>query len=567
VIAKSEKQKAFPFWMPGVRRLFSYQREWLRGDLLSGVTVAAYLIPQCMAYGELAGVKSVVGLWAILPPMLIYSFFGSSPQLSVGPESTTAVMTAAAIAPLVATNGSNYASLASLLALVMGIVCLIGYLARLGFLANLLSKPILIGYMAGVAAIMIGGQLGKISGISIEANMVFKQGSEFLAKLGQIHQPTFILAILVVTFLFIIQSRFPNAPGPLLAVLLATGAVALFHLDRQGVAVVGEIPAGLPQFALPRLSVQDLLTLVASAIGIAIVGYSDNVLTARAFAHRNHYKIDANQELLALGVSNLGNGLMQGFPISSSGSRTAIGDSLGSKTQLFSLIALLVVVFVLLFLRPLLALFPKAALGAIVIYAATKLIEVKEFIRLYQFRHSEFALALITTVGVLITDILVGVVVAIGLSMIELLARITRPHDAVLGKALGLPGLHDIDDWEDTKTIPGLVIYRYDAPLFFANVENFKQRALEAIEAEKTPVEWFMLNTEAIAEIDITAADMLEELRSELAARNITFTMTRVKQDLYKQLVKSGLLERIGAKNIYLTLHTGIEAFEARHIH
>jgi MFS superfamily sulfate permease-like transporter len=232
---------------------------------------------------------------------------------------------------------------------------------------------------------------------------------------------------------------------------------------------------------------------------------------------------------------------------------------------LFSVVALAVVVLVLLFLRPLLVLFPKAALGAIVIYAATKLIEIPEFIRLRRFRQSEFALALITTVGVLMTDILVGVAVAVGLSMIELFARITRPHDAVLGKAPGLPGLHDIEDWEGTKTIPGLVIYRYDAPLFFANVENFKRRALEAIEAEKTPVEWFVLNAEAIAEIDITAADMLEELHGELAARGITLAMAQVKQDLYAQLELSGLLEKIGAGHIYLTLDTAIVGFETRH--
>ncbi len=564
MIAKPKPHQSTLLWMPGLRRLLSYQPGWLRGDILSGITVAAYLIPQCMAYGELAGVRSIVGLWAILPPMLIYTIFGSSPQLSVGPESTTAVMTAAAIAPLVAADGSNYAPLASLLALVMGIVCLIGYIARLGFLANLLSKPILIGYMAGVAAIMITGQLGKISGISIESHTVFGQVSEFLRHIPQIHQPTLILAALVLVFLFTVQRRFPNAPGPLLAVLLATGAVALFHLDGQGVAVVGEIPAGLPQFVLPQLSLQQLLPLVASAIGIAIVGYSDNVLTARAFANRNRYTIDANQELLALGVANLGNGFMQGFPISSSGSRTAIGDSLGSKTQLFSLVALVVVVLVLLFLRPILALFPKAALGAIVIYAATKLIDIPEFVKLRRFRQSEFALALITTVGVLITDILVGVAIAVGLSMIELFARISRPHDAVLGEAPGLPGLHDIEDWEDTKTVPGLVIYRYDAPLFFANVENFKRRALEAIEAETTAVEWFVLNAEAIAEIDITAVDMLEELRSELATRGITFAIARVKQDLYAQLERSGLLERVGAERIYLTLHTAIAGFESR---
>ncbi len=553
--------------IPGLKSLLSYQRAWLRGDMLAGVTVAAYLIPQCMAYGELAGVQPVVGLWAILPPMIIYALLGSSPQLSIGPESTTAVMTAAAIAPLVASNGGNYASLASLLALMVGIVYIIGYIARLGFLANLLSKPILIGYMAGVAVIMITGQLGKISGIATEANTVFGEVGEFFSKLDQIHQPTLILGAVVLAFLFIIQRRFPTAPGPLLAVLLATASVALFHLDRQGVAVVGEIPAGLPHLTLPKVSTQDLSTLVASAIGIAIVGYSDNILTARAFATRNHYKIDANQELLALGSSNLGNGLMQGFPISSSGSRTALADSLGSKSQVFSLVALVVVILVLLFLRPLLAQFPKAALGAIVVYAATKLIEIPEFLRLKQFRRSELFLALTTTVGVLLTDILVGVGIAVGLSVIDLFARVARPHDAILGEVPGLPGLHDIEDWEGAKTIPGLVIYRYDAPLCFANVENFQRRALDAIEAETTPVEWFLLNTEAIAEVDITAIDTLTELHSELAARGITFAMTRVKQDLYKQLKRSQLLQKIGSENIYLTLHTAIASFQARDRH
>ncbi|MBD2452024.1 solute carrier family 26 protein [Nostoc sp. FACHB-152] len=553
--------------IPGLKRLLSYQRAWLLPDLLAGVTVAAYLIPQCMAYGELAGVQPVIGLWAILPPMIIYAVLGSSPQLSVGPESTTAVMTAAAIAPLLASHGGSYATLASGLAFIVGIICIIGYIARLGFLADLLSKPILIGYMAGVAIIMITGQLGKISGIDIEANTVFGQIGEFFSNLERIHQPTLILATLVLAFLFIIQRRFPTVPGPLLAVLLATASVGLFNLDQQGVAIVGEIPAGLPHLTFPRLSIPELSTLFASAVGIAIVGYSDNVLTARAFASRNHYKIDANQELLALGTSNLGNGLMQGFPISSSGSRTAIADSLGSKSQAFSLVALVVVILVLLFLRPLLAQFPKAALGAIVIYAATKLIEIPEFLRLAQFRRSELFLALSTIFGVLLTDILVGVGIAVGLSVIDLFARVARPHDAVLGEVPGLPGLHDIEDWEGTKTIPGLVIYRYDAPLCFANVENFKYRALLAIEAETTPVEWFVLNTEAIVEVDITAIDALAQLHSELAAKGITFALTRVKQDLYKQLKHSQLLEKIGSQHVYLTLHTAIAAFEARERH
>ncbi|MGB7415871.1 MAG: SulP family inorganic anion transporter, partial [Thermosynechococcaceae cyanobacterium] len=343
--------------LPGLQRSLPYQKRWLGGDLLAGLTVAAYLIPQCMAYGELAGVEPIAGLWAILPPMLIYAVFGSSPQLSVGPESTTAVMTAVAIAPL-AKNGSDYASLAATAALLVGLICIVGYIARLGFLADLLSKPILTGYMAGVAGLMIASQLSKVSGITIDADTILGEMQGFIGQLDQVHWPTAMVAGFVLMFLFTIQTFFPRAPGPLIAVLMATLAVALFNLDQKGVAVVGTIPAGLPHLQMPQLSIAEFPALTAAALGIAVVAYSDNVLTARSFANRNHYKIDANQELLALGVSNLGTGLMQGIPVSSSGSRTVISDALGSKTQLYSVVAFLVLISVLLFLRPLLALFP-----------------------------------------------------------------------------------------------------------------------------------------------------------------------------------------------------------------
>lgn len=554
------------FHFPGLRHLRSYQSGWLRGDVLAGVTVAAYLIPQCMAYAELAGVQPIIGLWAILPPMLIYTLVGSSPQLSVGPESTTAVMTAAAIAPIAAADGSNYASLSSLLALLVGIVCLLGAVARLGFLADLLSKPILVGYMAGVAVIMITGQFGKISGMSIKAESIFGQVHEFLSRFNEIHLPTLVLAACVLVFLLVVQRRFPNAPGPLLAVLLATAAVYLFRLDQRGIAVIGKIPAGFPHFAFPTgFSLEQMTYLISTAIGISLVGYSDNVLTARSFASRNDYRIDANQELLALGAANIGNGVMQGFPVSSSGSRTAIGDSLGSRSQVFSLVAFGVLILVLLFLRPLLSLFPKAALGAIVIYAALRLIEIPEFKRLRHFNKSEFRLAVVTLIGVLATDILVGVGVAVGLSVIVLFARLMRPHDAVMGEVPNLAGLHDVADWEGATTIPGLVIYRYDAPLCFANAENFRRRVMNAIEAETAPVEWFVLNADAILEIDMTAVDMLQELHQELTSQHITFAMARVKQDLYGQLRQAGLVDLIGQERIYPTLHTAIAAFHARY--
>lgn len=562
-MTKAKTRNSFLISLPGLKKLLSYQGEWLRGDILAGLTVAAYLIPQCMAYGELAGVEPVAGLWAILPPMIVYALFGSSPQLSIGPESSTAVMTAVAIAPLAAARSDTYIGLAALLAIIMGVICIAGYFAKLGFLADLLSKPVLTGYMAGIALIMIGGQLGKIAKIEIEANAFFGQISEFVSELSSAHTPTLILGIAVLVFLFTLQRRFTNAPIPLITVLLSTAAVTIFNLDTRGVAVVGAIPAGLPRFAIPQLSFKDISSLLGAAVGISVVGYSDNVLSARIFANRNNYKIDANQELLALGVANFANGLMQGFPVSSSGSRTVIGDSLGSKSQLFSLVAMIAVIIVLLFFRPVLALFPNAALGAIVIYAATKLIEVSEFIRLYKFRRSEFILAIATTIAVLATDILIGVGIAVSLSVIELFSRVARPHDAIQGTVPNLAGFHDIDDWEGATTIPGLVIYRYDAPLCFANAENFKQRVLEAIAAETTPVKWLILNMEANVEIDITAIDMLSELRAELADKNITFALARVKQDLYLDFKKAQFLNPT-AEHIYPTLRTAIEDYGSR---
>ncbi len=363
--------------------------------------------------------------------------------------------------------------------------------------------------------------------------------------------PTLLLAAAVLALLLWIQRHWPREPGPLLAVLLA-----LFHLDQRGVAVIGEIPAGLPQLRWPALPQPDQLrTLVASALGIALVGYSDNVLTARSFATRNGYRIDANQELLALGAVNLGNGLLQGFPVSSSGSRTAIADSLGNRSQLYALVAFVSVVLVL---------FPKAALGAIVIYAALRLIDIPEFLRMRAFKRSEFHLALITLLGVMLTDILIGVALAVGLSVIDLFARLVRPNDAVLGEVPGLAGLHDVADWEGASTIPGLLIFRYDAPLCFANAEHFRRRVAEAIEAEPMPVEWFVLSAEAIVEIDITAADMLAELHQELTDRGIVFALARVKQDLFGTLTRTGLPDQLGSQWFFPTLAEAIAAFRAR---
>jgi high affinity sulfate transporter 1 len=529
------------------------------------VTVAAYLIPQCLAYGELAGLPPIHGLWAALAPLLLYAWLGSSPQLSVGPESTTALLTAAAIAPLAAGNAAAAVPLASLLALLVGLVCCVGAVGRLGFLADLLSRPILVGYLSGLALILISAQAGRMLGIPLQSDTPLTVIQELLGRMGEIHGPTVLVGLGVLLFLIVVPARFPRAPAPLLAMLLAVAAVGLGHLEQRGVAVIGAIPAGLPSLAPPAMvSAEAVKRLAAAAVGIALVGYSDNVLTARAFAARSGSRINANRELLALGVVNLANGVLQGFPVSSSASRTALGASLGSRSQRFSLVALAVVLVALVALRPLLAMFPRAALGAVVIAAAVRLIDLGEFRRMLHFKPSEFRLAVVTLLGVLLTDPLVGVGLAVALSVIDLFARLMRPHDAVMGQVPDLAGLHDVNDWEGARTIPGLVIYRYDAPLCFANAEHFRSRALAAIAAETSPVQWFVLNAEAIVEIDITAADVLLELQQTLTAQGIVVGFARVKQDLYRQLQRAGVVDAVGADRFFPTLPTAVAAFQAR---
>jgi sulfate permease, SulP family len=545
----------------GLRLLRQYRRSWLRPDALAGITVAAYLIPQVMAYAAVAGLEPVAGLWAIIGSLLVYTVFGSSPQLSVGPESTTALMTAVTIAPLAAGDPARYAVLAATLALLVGALCLLAAAARLGFLADLLSRPVLVGYMAGVAVIMIVSQLGKITGVPVDGDSVLATLRSFVAGLGEVHVPTLLLGAGVLAFLLVASRLLPKLPVPLVAVLLATTAVGVLSLRDHGVRLVGTIAAGVPVPGLPDVSGADLAALLLPAIGVAVVGYSDNVLTARSFATRNSYRIDANAELLALGTANVAAGLAHGFPVSSSASRTAIGDSLHSRSQVHSLVAVAAVVAVLVAGRPLLASFPMAALGALVIYAALRLIELGEFRRIGAFRGSELALTLATTAGVLLLDVLYGMLVAIGLSILDLLRRLARPHDGILGEVPGVAGMHDIDDYPGATRIPGLVVYRYDAPLCFANAENFRRRALAAVDESPTPVEWFLLNAEANVEVDVTAVDALENLRAELARRGIVFAMARVKQDLRDVLAKAGFLQRVGEDRIFPTLPTAVAGF------
>jgi len=550
--------------LPGLAQFRAYKRDWLRGDLVAGVTVAAYLVPQVMAYATVAGLPPVAGLWAALVPMAVYAVLGSSRQLSVGPESTTALMTATALAPLAAGDAGRYAVLAAAAALIVGAICFVAGLIRLGFLADLLSRPVLIGYMAGVAVIMVASQLGKITGVEVKGEEFLDQMRSFIAGLHSVHWPTIVLALSVLAVLLVLAWLAPRIPGPLIAMLGAAFVVSVFSLHHNGIKVIGEIPKGLPVPGVAGIPLSDLTAMVIPAAGIALVAFSDNVLTARIFAVRHGEDIDANAELRALGVCNVGAGLMHGFPVSSSGSRTALGDSVGSRTQLYSLVMLVAVLVVMLFGRGVLATFPAAALGALVVYAAMRLVDVREFKRLARFRRSELILALATTAAVLVFGVLYGVLFAIALSIADLLRRVARPHDAIQGFVPGVAGMHDIDDYPEADLVPGLLVYRYDAPLFFANAENFRGRAMAAVNDFPGPVEWFVLNAEANVEVDLTALDAVDELRAELERRGIVFAMARVKQDLRDELEAAGLIDKIGEDRIFMTLPTAVEAYNDR---
>ena len=545
---------------PRLGMLRGYQRAWLRGDLISGVTVASYLVPQVMAYATVAGLPPVAGLWAALPALVVYALAGSSRSLSMGPEATTALMTAIALGPLAAGNSARYAELAATLALLVGVMGVAAWLLRLGFVADLLSRPVLVGYMAGVALIMIADQLTRVTGVPVSGTHFFGQLGSFVRGIGSAEPATVGVAAAVLAFLALLRWRWPNLPALLIAVLLATSVVAAFGLTSHGVAVVGPIPAGFPVPRLPALYAETLRVLLLPAFTVLIVAFSDDVLTGRSFARRGE-TITANRELLALGIANLGSGLVRGFPVSSSATRTAIAVTTGSRSQVYSLVTAGTVVAVLLVARPVLARFPTAALGAIVIFAALRLIDITAFRRLFRFRRMELLIAVAACAGVLAFNILYGVLVAIGLSVADLLVRVARPHDAVEGLVPGLAGMHDVDDYPDAQTIPGLVVYRYDAPLCFANADDFRRRALAAADHEREPLRWFVLNVEANVEVDFTALEAMDALRAEITDRGAVFALARVKQDLLERLRAFGLVARIGTDYLFPTLPTAVAAY------
>jgi MFS superfamily sulfate permease-like transporter len=450
------------------------------------------------------------------------------------------------------------------LALAVGVVAFVAWAARLGFLADLLSRPVLVGYMAGVAVVMIISQLPSVTGIRSSHHDTLGRAQDILGDLGRARAAPIVMGVTVLATLLLLQ-RYKRFPGALMVMVGATLATKAFDLGPRGIATVGPIPTGLPSIVFPSLPAGLWPRVLAAATGIFVVAFADDILTARAFARRGPDSIDANQELLALAGANAAAGVVGGFPVSSSGSRTAVVDAAGGRSQLVSVVAAITLAIVLLAAAPLLESFPLAALGGLVVYAGVRLIDVREMARVAAFRRSEAVVLLAAFAGVVIFDVLVGIGIAVALSVGELFARIARAHDAIQGEVPDLAGLHDVDDYPSAQTVPGLVVYRYDAPLCFANAEDYRARVLAAVASEAAPVEWVLLNMEANVEIDLTATDMLEELRGELETHGTVLAFARVKHDLAVYLDRTGLSERVGPDRIFFTLPTALDAFRHRH--
>ena len=531
---------------------------------MAAITVTAYLIPQVMAYASLAGVPPQTGLAVIVVTMVIYALIGSSRLLSVGPESTTALMTAAVLAPLALGDATRYIALAATMALLVGLYALLAGVLRIGFIGDLLSRPVLIGYLSGVAVIMIVSQIGKVSGVDVAGQTIIEDVRSFATNLASsgAHLPTLAIGASVTIALLALTPRFRRIPIPLIVMLAATAVVAVFDLTSEGVQTVGRVSADNLAVGLPSLASDDLGILLLPALGIFIVGYTDNVLTARAFASRSGQRVHNNQEFLGLGAANIGSSLVGGFPVSSSASRTVIAEASGARTQGYSIIAAALVVVSVLAFSDVISAFPTAALGGVVVYAAIRLIDIAEFRRLWHFRRREFFIAVAAVVGVLVFDILYGVLAAIALSVVELLTRVARPHAAVLGQAEGVAGWHDIDDYPTATQIPGLLVFRYDSPLFFANAEDFSRRCRAAIDAADPQPQWFLLNMEGNTEVDITGLDALEEVRAHCADRGIVMTLDHVKSEVWAQLERHGVGQRIGRQLVFPTHPTAVAAYE-----
>ncbi|MBO3274500.1 SulP family inorganic anion transporter [Pseudomonas schmalbachii] len=548
-------------WLPGLSRLLRYRFAWLGPDIQAGLSVAAIQIPTAIAYAQIVGFPAQVGLYACILPMLVYAMVGSSRQLMVGPDAATAAMVAAAITPLAAGDPQRLLQLSMIVAVLVGLLSIAAGCARLGFVASFLSRPTLVGYLNGIGISLIAGQLGKLLGYHAETSGFVAGILALLRNLPNVHLPTLALAVTTLALIALVPRRFPRIPGALLGVLLATLVAAVFSLDRFGIPLLGAVPQGLPELTWPRSNYDELISLLRDATGITIVSFCSAMLTARSFAARHGYGVDANHEFIALGLANIGAGISQGFAISGADSRTAVNDMVGGKTQLVSIVVALVIGLTLILFSGPLGWVPIPALGAVLMMAGWGLIDVEALKGFWKLSRFEFGLCILTTVGVLSVGVLPGIFVAIAIALLRLLYFTYRPSDAVLGWVDGVDGQVELSRYPHAQSIPGLVLYRFDAPLLFFNAEYFKQRILEVVEHAGQP-NAILLNAEGIISMDISGLTTLHEVQQTLAAQGVHLSLARVTGQTLDLLQRSKMLGEPKPPLVFSSVRSGISAFQ-----
>jgi high affinity sulfate transporter 1 len=553
-------------WAPGLALIRNYRLTWLRKDVVAGVVLSTLLVPQGMAYAELAGLPPITGLYTTVICLLGYALFGPSRILVLGPDSSLGPMIAAVVIPIAGSGGDPAVAigLASMLALLVGVMMTAAGIAKLGFVADLLSKPTQIGYMNGLALTILVSQLPKLCGFSVDGDGLIAEAAGFLGGLADGAAVAAAAAVGLVTLAVILalQRWLPKIPAVLLGVLTAISATWLFDLAARGVSLVGPLPEGFSPITLPRASWEQFGLLVAAALGITLVSLTDTISTASAFAARTGQEVRGNQEMIGIGAANLGASLFQGFPVSTSGSRTAVAEQSGARSQLTGVVGAAIILLMLLFVPGLLRDLPQPALAAVVIAASLSLADLPGTALLWRRRRMEFAVCVAAFLGVALLGVLPGILVAVGLSVLNVFRRVWLPYQTQLGRAPGVPGYHDLRAYPDAEHLPGLVLFRFDAPLIFANSRGFRDRIRRLAAAEPRP-RWIVVAAEPITDIDTTAADMLEDLDEELNAQGIQLVFAELKSPVRDKIDRYQLTRTIDPAHFFPTINDAVGAYEA----
>jgi high affinity sulfate transporter 1 len=550
---------------PGLRQFSAYQRGWLSKDLVAGLVLTALLVPQGMAYAELAGLPPITGLYTSILCLVGYAIFGPSRILVLGPDSSLGPMIAATIIPLVGANGDpqRAVALASILALLVGVMTVLAGLAKLGFVADLLSKPTQIGYLNGLALTILVGQLPKLFGFSVDADGFIPEAVGFAKGLANGETVTAALAVglLGLVLIAMIQRLIPKVPAVLVAVVVSILVANAFDLADRGVSLVGPLPQGFPPFTLPSVPMSDLALLVAGAVGIAVVSLTDTISTASAFAARSGQEVDGDREMIGIGAANIAAGFFQGFPVSTSGSRTAVAEQAGAKTQVTGLVGAGAITLMLLVAPGLLRNLPQPTLAAVVIVASLSLADIPGTVRLWRQRRTEFTLSMAAFAGVALLGVLPGIAIAVALSIGNVFRRAWWPHQTVLGRVPGVPGFRDVDSHPDAEQLPGCVLFRFDAPLFFANARTFRDQIRRLARSEPAP-RWIVVAAEPITDVDTTAADMLEDLDEALNAQGISLVFADMKDPVREKIERYELTRTIDPAHFFPTVGAAVTAFQ-----